>query len=92
MYPHYVSVAAHSAKAERQAATARQAEWLHNTINNGPLPTHDDQPDTRIGNIRDADPSPTDLHMAQEQLALTNRTCTLLTFRSRHDTTWSPCD
>ncbi|KAJ7717090.1 hypothetical protein B0H14DRAFT_3522106 [Mycena olivaceomarginata] len=92
MYTPYVSAAVRSAEAQRQAALAQQAEWLENAIHDGPLPTHDPRPDTRIGDLRDADPSPTDLRAAQEELALANRAGTLLTFRSRHDTAWSPCN
>jgi hypothetical protein len=92
MYTPYVSAAVRSAEAQRQVALAQQAEWLENVIHDGPLPTDDPRPDTRIGDLRDADPSPTDLRAAQEELALAHRAGTLLTFRSRHDTAWSPCN
>jgi hypothetical protein len=93
MYPRYVSAAVRSAEAQRQARLARQAEWLDNAIHDGPLPTHEPRPDTHIGDLRDADPSPAHLRTAQQELSAANRTgTTLLTFRSRHDTAWSPCD
>ncbi|KAJ7243428.1 hypothetical protein B0H12DRAFT_1074018 [Mycena haematopus] len=67
----------------RPSQQSLQQTWVENAIDEGPLPIHDHRRPGRRFDIRDQDPSAADLRIYQQQLADSNSTGELLTFRHK---------